>query len=167
MVVFDDEIVSHYREISNDLIKSRNDIKNKLVESRNIDAETRILLEFLSWDSLAMLSLLFKHSTVFMQVLNDHSFTATRFEKFVDSLPTEFHIQKQQWKKDIAGPKANTELEVQTLRERLLGLDDITDFIRWEKRYREDEVKDKEGPCLMNNLTLGKRFSQNGNEFAV
>ena len=25
-------------------------------------------------------------------------------------------------------------------------LDDIANFTRWEKRYREDEIKDKEDP---------------------
>lgn len=93
-----------------------------------------------------MLSLLFKHSAVFMDVLNNDYLTVTKFEKLVDILPSEFDIQKRQLKKEIANSKANTDLEVQSLRKRMSELDDIANFTRWEKRYREDEIKDKEDP---------------------
>ena len=93
-----------------------------------------------------MLSLLFKHSIVFMEVLNNDYLTITSYEKLIDSLPTEFYIQKKQLKEEIADLKLKNDSKVESLRERLSELDDISNFTRWEKRYREDEVKDKKDP---------------------
>ncbi|MFZ0326611.1 MAG: hypothetical protein WAL66_04835 [Nitrososphaeraceae archaeon] len=145
MVTFDDGIISNCRQISENLLQSRANIKRKLAES-TIDPQTRILLEYLSSDSLLMLSLLFKHSIVFMEVLNNDYLTITSYEKLIDSLPTEFYIQKKQLKEEIADLKLKNDSKVESLRERLSELDDISNFTRWEKRYREDEVKDKKDP---------------------
>ncbi|MGA9843817.1 MAG: hypothetical protein WBQ25_16040 [Nitrososphaeraceae archaeon] len=145
MVTFDVGIISNCRQISENLLQSRANIKRKLAES-TIDPQTRILLEYLSSDSLLMLSLLFKHSIVFMEVLNNDYLTITSYEKLIDSLPTEFYIQKKQLKEEIADLKLKNDSKVESLRERLSELDDISNFTRWEKRYREDEVKDKKDP---------------------
>ena len=136
MVMFDDDIISNCRQISEELLRRRLDIKRRLAESTTISSETRILLEYLSSDSLSMLSLLFKHSIAFMKVLNNDYLTITSFEKLVDSLPTEFHIQKKQWKNEVADLKLKTESQVQYLRDELADYDSILNFTRREKRSR-------------------------------
>ena len=136
MVMFDDDIISNCRQISEESLRRRLDIKRRLAESTTISSETRILLEYLSSDSLSMLSLLFKHSIAFMKVLNNDYLTITSFEKLVDSLPTEFHIQKKQWKNEVADLKLKTESQVQYLRDELADYDSILNFTRREKRSR-------------------------------
>ena len=146
MARFDDSIISSYLQISDNLLRSRDEINSRLTTSSPIDKQTKILLRYLTSESLSMLSLIFKHSTIFMRLLNEDYLTVTSFEKFVDSLPNEFHIQKKQWKKDIAELKLNTDSQIETIRTKLSDYDKISDFVRWETKLREDEVKEKENP---------------------
>ncbi|MGH9984771.1 MAG: hypothetical protein ACRD8W_12530 [Nitrososphaeraceae archaeon] len=142
--MFDDDIISWYRRISSNLLQSRDEIKKRLETSSTMDSETRILLGYLNSESLSMLSLIFKHSTIFMMMLNNDYLKTTSFEKFVESLPNEFFIQKRQWKEEINKHRLDIDAQIETLRERLSGYDEISDFVRWEKQFREDEIKDKE-----------------------
>lgn len=144
MAVFDDDLISTYRLIADNLVRDRDEIRKLLKESTTIDNETRILLNSLSSETLSILSIAFGQLSSLMKILNNNFMTVTSFEKFVESLPDEFYVQKKQWKSEIAQHRLETGSQIQSLKEKLSNYDEISDFVRWEKKFREDEVKNKE-----------------------
>jgi hypothetical protein len=144
MVIFDDEIIKNHETISQDMMTGLNEIKKRLNQSTTIDKQTKILFEYLGSVSLHMLSVLYRFSSFHMKLANNNQKIIQDVGDIIDKLPEEFHTLKKQLKNDIESIKGQTQKEIESKREAVTLDKDDYDFIRWEKRYREDEVKDKE-----------------------
>jgi hypothetical protein len=134
---FNDTTIEAAESLSKTLRQSAAAIENEIRNSIEVNKKTGNVLSFVSHLSLNGLSEIFSVTARNMRLFND-------IGKIIDKLPEEFHALKKQYKEDIAEGNKDLQSKIDRVKEGIgLSKDDFN-FIKWERRFREDEVKDKE-----------------------
>jgi hypothetical protein len=131
---FDAEFIGVVASVANTLKESASAVENDIKNTTDLNDASKKLLSFVSHLSLNGLSQMYNLSVSNMYLFND-------IGRIIDRLPEEFHELKKQYKVDLKKTKDEFMSEI---KEGIALAKDDVKFLRWEKRAREDEVKDKE-----------------------